>query len=665
MSIEYLPSLEYGGGQQVGQPSGSRGQTPGVKGLFAGGNELVSQHSLLSSLPNLPGYRYQPSKSTQANPGAKKSAFTFVRGEIFLKDDNLPPTSGSIEHGSVASIGAASSAQSKRAKSRGGGNENVNVTLTFQAYFEELAEKGDGHELRVRRCNIYYFLENGTMAIVEKPQLNSGIPQGTLVRRGIVHKPDGEAYGPEDLKLGEEIVVYGRRFKLVDCDAATRKYMRRNFNNAEPSTAVTYPVDDYEEFRKTIQKDTSGGAAWGQFNIKKNDGTRYQQAKMGCNPDANKGKEGFIRYGDKTLQFLCVWDNTHAMYGDRVQFSVVYHLCDDTFEIYSLPGANGNKESFSRLLKRAKLPKHFGGLRGLQEPQPDESTFYHWTDIFIGIEIDVYSRLLRVIDADSSTRGFYSAHGCDLEPAEEQPAPKVIMHEREIPPPTAFGSEEDSMRSCVGSLMPGPPPAKKYGENRQVCFFASLLSGGLDDVDRRFVITYYVSDSTLKVQEPPIRNSGFTGGVFLSRRAVKTPSGEPMLYSDLYVGCKLQVLKHRFLLLDSNDSTLRWMEDKKLPRADVYAVLAKIRPYLYDDALSGQLSRMFQSRESGAPEESGRITRDALRDVFSQYGLMGDDEASVSEHELITIQRGAGNKLATFEYSMLVSEILQPTDHYK
>jgi hypothetical protein len=615
-------------------------------------------------LPNLPGY-----KAKGVPSGSKRSAFTFVRGEIFLKDDgySLPQIgeAGVESVGSVASIGASSVSVTKamqRAKSRqGASSDPPNITLTFQAYFEELAEKGDGHELRVRRCNLYFFLENGTMAIVEKPQLNSGIPQGTLVRRGIVHKPDGVPFGPEDLRLGEEIVVYGRRYKLVDCDAATRKYLRRIFGVPE-TPALSVPQDDYEEFRKTIQKShDSSGTSWGQFNIKKNEGTKYQRAKMGCNPDANLGKEGFIRYGDKTLKFLCVWDNTHTMYGDRVQFSVTYYLNDDTFAINSTsPGTQ-----FSRLLKRSKLPKHFGGLKGLQEPQPPESAFYHWTDVYIGIELDVYSRVLRVIDADASTRRFYAENGCDLGPAEEQPAPKVVIHEREIPPPTAFGSEEDSLRSCVGSLMPGAPPAKKYGENRQVCFFASLLSGGLDDINRRFVITYYVSDGTIKVQEPPIRNSGFVGGVFLSRRAVKTPAGEPLQYSDLYIGCKLQVLKHRFLLLDSNDATLRWMEDKRLPRSNVYEVLHKIRPYLYDDAQNGSLLQLLASKESGAPEESGRVTRDALREVVELYGLLGDEDSSVSEHELITIMRGAGNKLNTFDYTKFVEEIVRPTDYYK
>ena len=91
----------------------------------------------------------------------------------------------------------------------------------------------------------------------------------------------------------------------------------------------------------------------------------------------------------------------------------------------------------------------------------------------------------------------------------EEVAP-VIIQKREIPPPTGFGSEEDSMRSVSGSLIPGPAPVKKLGENKILSFHASLLSGGIDDVDRRFVISYYVTDKTIKILEPPVRNSGFT-----------------------------------------------------------------------------------------------------------------------------------------------------------
>ncbi len=616
----------------------------------------MSVNLSLIPLPNLPGYK--PHKPPKAQ---KTQAFTFVNGQIFLKDEALPAVEKSaIDSQSVVNIGASQSSALLKAKTNK--SENINITLTFQAYFEEMFEKGDHDEVRIRKCNIYFFLENGTMAIVEKPQLNSGIPQGTLVRRGIVHKPDGTPYAPEDFRLGEEISVYGRNYKLVDCDNATRKYLRRHLQVNE-SSPLDIPVDEYEKFRKTIQPDLSE-ERWGRFNCKKNEGTKYQQAKMGCNPDANNGREGFIRYGDKTVQFLCVWDNTGTMYGDRVQFSLCYHLCDDTVEIYSLPNKNsGGKEMFSRLLKRSQLPLFFGGLRDLQAPR-DQEKYYHWTDFYIGLEMDVYARTLRIVDADNSTRRFYLENGIELGPAEAEPVPKVVLHEREIPPPTAFGSEEDSLRSCFGSLMPGPPPAKKLGENKNLNFFASLLSGGLDDVNRRFVITYYVSDSTVKVQEPPIRNSGFNGGVFLSRREIKMPDGRKMEPKDLYVGCHLYVLKHKFLLLDANDATMRWMEDQFFPRSSFYSILDKTRPLLMNDIKNGAFAAKFKARENG-PEEAGLFTKDTLRAVFDSYGLFGNEPHKLCEHELCTIMRGGGNKTPYFSYKKLIQQFLQPTDEFK
>lgn len=42
----------------------------------------------------------------------------------------------------------------------------------------------------------------------------------------------------------------------------------------------------------------------------------------------------------------------------------------------------------------------------------------------------------------------------------------------------------------------------------------------LEDEGRRFIITYYKSDRTVVVREPPKRNSGILGGNFLSRMKV-------------------------------------------------------------------------------------------------------------------------------------------------
>lgn len=41
-------------------------------------------------------------------------------------------------------------------------------------------------------------------------------------------------------------------------------------------------------------------------------------------------------------------------------------------------------------------------------------------------------------------------------------------------------------------------------------FLAKMYTNELTDVDRRFIISYYLTDDTIHVYEPPIRNSGST-----------------------------------------------------------------------------------------------------------------------------------------------------------
>lgn len=45
------------------------------------------------------------------------------------------------------------------------------------------------------------------------------------------------------------------------------------------------------------------------------------------------GREGFMKYGTQTLKFRCIWDNTENLYGDVLEFSMMYYLNDDTVEV--------------------------------------------------------------------------------------------------------------------------------------------------------------------------------------------------------------------------------------------------------------------------------------------------------------------------------------------
>jgi len=53
---------------------------------------------------------------------------------------------------------------------------------------------------------------------------------------------------------------------------------------------------------------------------------------------------------------------------------------------------------------------------------------------------------------------------------------------------------------------------------------------------RNFVIMYFLEDDTIAIREPPIRNSGFQGGNFLSRTKIMKNVEERFDPYDLYVG---------------------------------------------------------------------------------------------------------------------------------
>ena len=94
-----------------------------------------------------------------------------------------------------------------------------------------------------------------------------------------------------------------------------------------------------------------------------------------------------------------------------------------------------------------------------------------------------------------------------------EPSPGM---KREWPPYTGFGSEEDSLCSCMG-LLPKPPrrdfikfmEKDRHGLDSNVLRFVCRLDTTKPiDIDRRFIMSYFLSDDTISVFEPPVRNSG-------------------------------------------------------------------------------------------------------------------------------------------------------------
>ena len=61
---------------------------------------------------------------------------------------------------------------------------------------------------------------------VSEPRIpNSGLPQGTLIRRHripIPNSPTNQHYTIVDLNVGQEVTIYARQFTIVGCDEFTR-----------------------------------------------------------------------------------------------------------------------------------------------------------------------------------------------------------------------------------------------------------------------------------------------------------------------------------------------------------------------------------------------------------------------------------------------------------
>merc|ERR1719247_3011537 len=94
--------------------------------------------------------------------------------------------------------------------------------LRFYAYFQEPVVESPNENFRIRNVVMTYFLEDGTMQITEPKVENSGIwPQGPFVKRHRIPKDDGSYWGPEHFKMGAEVEIYGRVFRVINGDEFT------------------------------------------------------------------------------------------------------------------------------------------------------------------------------------------------------------------------------------------------------------------------------------------------------------------------------------------------------------------------------------------------------------------------------------------------------------
>ena len=172
------------------------------------------------------------------------------------------------------------------------------------------------------------------------------------------------------------------------------------------------------------------------------------------------------------------------------------------------------------------------------------------------------------------------------------------------------------MGSCKYLVL--KPPKKDFikmldNEHKVLRFVAVLESKHREDANRQFVITYRLADDMMTIYEPPQRNAGFLGGKFLERTRALKPGHtlqNPSYYNadDLYIGAKIKVNHHKFILGDADEYVFKYMEDnsEEFPQSNAHFIAEKLKN------AGGAMDKIKDAVKSIDTENRGWVGRQAF-----------------------------------------------------
>ncbi|CAM9629718.1 unnamed protein product [Bubo scandiacus] len=522
--------------------------------------------------------------------------------------------------------------------------------LSFDAYFEEEVPDKNQELYRIRHCKIYFYLEDDTIQVIEPQVKNSGITQGTIVRRHRIPLPpphEDQFYTIDHFNINIEVILYARKYTIIDCDQFTKNFLRKMGVRLNPPTGR--PDDPYTKERQKILDSMKPLRPYERIDTLRQ----------------------FLDHDGHVLRFFCVWDDPESMFHDPRELVLHYYLSDDTIDIKEIIPVNSGRDAVPLFLRRDKLPKY--APTGLYPPGTITSRtvlnvlgklghyildnrktgavhqeFYRDSDLKIGAVINVWGRKIILCDCDEFTKEYYrTKYGIeDFTPVPFK-APPPPKSEKMFPPYTGFGSEEDSLCSCMG-LLPKPPQKdfKKFMEKDRsgmesniLRFLAKLVTDSPIDKDRKFIISYFLSDDTISVFEHIQQNTGILGGKFLERGRIKKPGqelfkSEPSEYfnaQNLFVGARVCFHGHNFFLVDADEYTFNYMEKhaNEFSVADIGVILKKLKDIT--ELRSREIRQVFAATD---PERTKVIEYEPFRDL-----IVSITDGVFSEHEIRTLGR--------------------------
>jgi hypothetical protein len=263
-------------------------------------------------------------------------------------------------------------------------------------------------------------------------------------------------------------------------------------------------------------------------------------------------------------------------------------------------------------------------------------------DFRLGEYITVLNRDFLLHDCDRFTKAWYVDNlGYTQEELSQVDIQEPIpgLAKPALAPYNGYGTLEDSLQNCL-SLLPKPPRRdmhKLMNKDKIILRFTVRIvetdthKHSPIDMNRRFILSYFMMDDTMQLFEPPVRNSGIAGGKFLERERVYKPQSEEIYtYLDLYVGGTIQVHDRTFELAQADEYTYTYMENNKhlFIMADSEVLLKSLKAQI-----AGREDAVRTAFISLDKNGSGQLSGEELEGALCAAGL------KFTRHQAMSLKR--------------------------
>lgn len=606
-------------------------------------NGATIDAEVLKNLPNLPGF----SMPVWKEKNHKNQTWNVVNGQRVEQQEGLTHdrtkfvqairpkehwNTGSMPDSHTRAVFKHSSLNSQEYMEVPAWDALDRHVLRFNGYFKEAVVETNLENYRVRKVVIFYYLEDDTCHVAEPRQDNSGIPQGTLIRRHRFPGPNGGYLKPEDLAIGSDLTIYGKTIRITNCDPFTREYY--NHLGIEQEQPHTDEIDPFLSTREDLRtKEAKAPRTYEKL---------YREVMLGGG-HVNADMQQFLEKDRKVLRFFAVMDDLSTPQFERRPFTLLFFLADDTVEIRELYPLNCGRDNFPIFFRRAKMPRGNVEVHGPQSQPRKKEEFVHGHEFYVGQMLQLSGNMFYIYDADDFTRQYFSEElGMKLEPKCDVQLPERAVPRAVTPPYNGYGSWDDSM-SSVTHLIPKPPKKdfKKLfnHEGKILRFTARFANPKPEDQNRLFVMNFHLFDDTLSIHEPPQRNLGIVTGQFLEKAVhMNQETGDLIKAEDLLPGKFVTVFNHSFEMLDMDEYTIKTFNDPNTRHKtfDLSVVMEKLRESMRQQfPLVRDIFRRFDS------DHDGVITLGEFKKGLSKYGFqLHDDEVAIIMRHFDTRQDG-------------------------